>query len=165
MSDYLIFACTKCKQYSYVKTTQKTKKCLRCGRNHLVEKILDSGVIINGITKALEAVKARQNGLAIKDSKGGLNLRSENDFVIKKESRKPKVLKIKELNYDELFKKILIEIKNSLIYSAKKGVPGYYIDMISKERNIPLENVKSLKKVFLKNNSLQLSNNCFYINL
>jgi len=165
MSEYLIFSCTKCYQYSYVKTSQKTKKCLRCGRNHLVKNIIDSGIVVEGITKALEVVKKEQNELAIKDSKGGLNLRSENDFVMKNESKKNDFLKNGAFDYDELFKQILIEIKNSLIYSAKKGVPGYYIDMISKERNIPLENVKSLKKVFLKNNSLQLSNNCFYINL
>jgi len=165
MTEYIIFTCSKCKQYSYVKTSQKTKKCLRCGRNHLVKNVLTSGFIVNGITKALEVVKQKQNELAIKDYKGELNLRSENDFVLKNELKNKRFSKNKVLNYEEMFKKLLIEIKKSSIYKAKKGVPEYYLDMVSKEHNISLETLKSLKNTFLKNNSLQFSNNSIYINL
>ncbi|MHA2220106.1 MAG: DUF1922 domain-containing protein, partial [Candidatus Hodarchaeales archaeon] len=45
-TPYLIFACYKCKQFLYAKTTQKTRKCLRCGRMHKIEKIIDSGEIV-----------------------------------------------------------------------------------------------------------------------
>jgi len=64
-NPYLLFACSKCKQYLYVKTTQKTKKCLRCGRQHKVSSIINSGEIVRGITKAVEMVQFRQNELAI----------------------------------------------------------------------------------------------------
>ena len=75
-SPYLVFTCKKCRQYSYVKTTQKTKKCLRCGRTHQVKDILSLGEIIYGMTAAVEVVKQKQTELAIPE------FRSEGDFVV-----------------------------------------------------------------------------------
>ena len=66
-SNYIVFSCTKCHQYSYVKTTQKTKKCLRCNRTHQVQTLLGSGEIVKGMTAAVERVKVLQNELAEKE--------------------------------------------------------------------------------------------------
>ena len=165
MSEYLIFSCTKCSQFSYVKTSQKTKKCLRCGKNHLVKNLVVSGIVVNGITKALEVVKEKQNELGLKNSKDGINFRSENDFIVKAKIKKENYNKSNNLHYEDLFKKILIEVKNSQIYNAKKGIPEYYIDMILKDNNIPFEKVRVLKREFLKKNALKLLKNCFLINL
>ena len=75
-TPYLIFACKKCKEYSYVKTTQKTKKCLRCGRTHQVQRILNDGEVVCGMTEAVNSVKRKQNELAIPE------FRSGSDFVV-----------------------------------------------------------------------------------
>ena len=85
---YLIYACLNCKQFSYVKTTQKTAKCLRCGRFHKVSKILHKGEIVKGITAAMNHVKEKQNQLSINESKFQLNLRTEGDFSPVKHSKK-----------------------------------------------------------------------------
>ncbi|MCK4859155.1 MAG: hypothetical protein KAS87_01200, partial [Candidatus Omnitrophica bacterium] len=75
-TPYLVFVCKKCRQYSYVKTVQKTKKCLRCGRTHQVKDILNLGEIVSGMTEAVNTVKRKQTELAIPE------FRSEGDFVV-----------------------------------------------------------------------------------
>ena len=75
-TPYLVFACKKCKEFSYVKTIQKTKKCLRCGKTHQVRDILNKGEVVNGMTEAVNAVKRKQNEIAIPE------FRSGGDFVI-----------------------------------------------------------------------------------
>ena len=59
-TPYLVFCCKKCHQYSYVKISQKTKKCLRCGSVHQVSSIMSNGDIVKGMTNALELVKKKQ---------------------------------------------------------------------------------------------------------
>ena len=83
-TPYLVFTCKKCRQYSYVKTTQETKKCLRCGRTHQVKDILNLGEIVYGMTAAVETVKQKQNELAIPE------FRSEGDFVVATNNKKNK---------------------------------------------------------------------------
>ncbi len=41
----------------YAKTTQKTKKCLRCGCSHNVSTVINSGVIVKRMTEAVNMVK------------------------------------------------------------------------------------------------------------
>ena len=55
-TPYLIYESSKCRQFMYVKTTQKGKKCLRCGRTHVVSKIIDSGEIVYGMSAAVAEV-------------------------------------------------------------------------------------------------------------
>ncbi|MHA1292432.1 MAG: hypothetical protein ACTSQJ_07175, partial [Promethearchaeota archaeon] len=52
-TPYLIFNCNKCKQYLYVKTIKKKKKCLRCGFVHKVKNIKYSKNIVYGLTSAV----------------------------------------------------------------------------------------------------------------
>lgn len=59
MTDYLVFACGKCGQYTYAKTSQKGKKCPRCGRNHKVNSV--NGRIVDGCTAAMKTVKKLQD--------------------------------------------------------------------------------------------------------
>ncbi len=54
-TEYIVFQCTKCDQYTYAKVKQKSKKCPRCGRNHVVANL--EGVIVEGITNAMKLVK------------------------------------------------------------------------------------------------------------
>ncbi len=83
-NPYLIFTCSKCTQYLYVKTTQKSKKCLRCGRQHKVSSIINSGEIVKGMTKAVEMVKTRQNELAVEELGAKPEFRAGDDFTIMK---------------------------------------------------------------------------------
>ena len=59
MQNYIVFRCSKCFQYTYAKTSQKGKKCPRCGRNHTVLKL--KGDIVEGPTEARNKVVLMQN--------------------------------------------------------------------------------------------------------
>ncbi|HEC40319.1 hypothetical protein LCGC14_1173030 [marine sediment metagenome] len=143
-TPYLIFACSKCKQFTYVKTTQKGKKCLRCGRQHKVESILNSGEIVNGMTKAVDGVKQKQGEFAIKENDGILELRSAGDFTISNKavldsvSRKEKTKDADEDYYNQ-FKTMLSEL--SMTY---KKFPYYLIEIMGEDYNIPETEIKIL---------------------
>jgi hypothetical protein len=144
---YVVFRCSKCKQYLYVKITQKTKKCLRCGRQHKVTSIIDSGEIVKGMTKAVEAVQTRQHELAIKELGTTPEFRTAADFTIK---RKPKII-IDIDTYDDdtsfssRFTKMLQEISSSYSY-----FPYYVFEVMAENFNIPDSEVKILVNTFLK---------------
>ena len=97
-NPYLIFECTKCKQFMYVKTTQKGKKCLRCGRTHTVSKIINSGEIVNGMTTAVEEVKKKQNEFGISALGHTPELRAFGDFKTSGSESKP--IRIEEIEED-----------------------------------------------------------------
>ena len=81
---YIIFPCDKCKQYIYVKESQKTKKCLRCGHSHQVNTIKNYGEYVKGMTKAVERVIKKQEEMAIKRFGIIPEFRSSNDFLLSK---------------------------------------------------------------------------------
>lgn len=126
---YLVFTCVKCGQYSYVKLTQKGKKCLRCGRTHQVSKIKNSGEIVNGISAAVEMVKKRQNKLAIETLGGDPDLLTTQSF---KKVKEPSFTTYKEGKEDsdnyEKFKRSLIKKTNRF-----SEFPKYVIDLIAEE--------------------------------
>ncbi len=122
-TPYLIFKCKKCKEYSYVKTAQSTKKCLRCGRVHQVREILKNGEVVYGMTEAVNTVKKNQNELAIPE------FRSGSDFVVASLSvtlPKSRVKAVKNedqiINYKENYAEMLFEI--SKLY---KRFPKYML--------------------------------------
>jgi len=139
-SPYLVFTCKTCQQYSYVKTTQKTKKCLRCGHTHQVKDILNLREVVYGMTAALEAVKQKQTELAIPE------FRSEGDFVVATNNfptrtpvkkSKMKVLSDidnvivknndKNINFEEMFSEVLLEL--SKLYG---GIPALELRLLIK---------------------------------
>lgn len=139
---YLIFACKKCQQYSYVKTTQKTKKCLRCGRSHQVRDILNKGEVVYGMTEAVNAVKRKQNEIAIPE------FRSESDFVVATHDIIRPTLRVKairnndkEIDYGKKFSEMLFEL--SKLY---KRFPKYLLEIIAEDYKIPTIELKSLIK-------------------
>ena len=169
-TPYLIFTCSKCRQYSYVKTTQKTKKCLRCGRTHQVKDILSLGEIVYGMTAAVEAVKQKQTEIATPE------FRSEGDFVVatnKFPTRTPvrknkkKVLSDKDsdknVNFDfkEQFSEVLLEL--SRLYGK---FPRYMLEIMADNYGIPALELKLLIKSFKKQGILTvLKNEDFYYQL
>ena len=145
--SYLVFTCLKCKQYIYVKTTQKTKKCLRCGRQHKVALILNTREIVKGITKAVEMVKTRQHELAIKELGTTPEFRASDDFTVK--SRPKKIFAIdnssNDNDYSSKFTKMLQEISGS--YTV---FPFYVLEIMAENFDIPVSELKILVKVFQK---------------
>lgn len=169
-TPYLIFTCSKCRQYSYVKTTQKSKKCLRCGCSHQVKNILSFGEIIYGMTAAVDYVKQKQSELAIPE------FRSEGDFVVasnkfptrtpvKKGKRKVLLEKdsVKSVNIDfkEQFIGILFEL--SKLYGK---FPKYMLEIAAENYGIPAVELNLLTKSFRKQGVLTvLKNEDFYYHL
>jgi hypothetical protein len=172
-TPYLVFTCKKCRQYSYVKTTQKTKKCLRCGRTHQVKDILCSGELVYGMTEAVNTVKKKQTELAIPD------FRSEGDFVVatnKTPTRTPdKINKkkivlgsdrdrdeiidnAKNIDLERLFSDVLFEL--SKLYGK---FPKYMLEIMADNYGIPALELKLLTKIFKKRGIISvLKNENFY---
>jgi hypothetical protein len=160
-TPYLVFACKKCHQYSYVKITQKTKKCLRCGRMHQVNSIISEGKIVNGMTAALEMVKRKQAELAeypefqVEQSFSIITKFSEPSYKdINKRKRKSIFsLENEEENYDIRFKEMLTEL--SKMYPT---FPKYLIDSMADKYAIPGKFIPSLIRKLIKQGGLKHSN-------
>ena len=146
-TPYLIFACRKCQQFVYVKTTQKTKKCLRCGRSHQVKTVLNEGEIVHGMTLAVNTVQRKQNEFAVPE------FRSQNDFIIDTKSIHSNSLtfsyskedKIDEPDIKFKFKTLLLKL--SKLYSK---FPGYLIEIMAEDFGIPSQEIPRLIKKFKK---------------
>ncbi len=139
-TPYLIFACKKCGGFSYVKTVQEVKKCLRCGRTHQVRDILKNGEVVSGMTEAVNTVKRKQNELATPE------FRSESDFVVAtntivRPKNKKKVIKDEdqEIDYTGKFTEMLLEL--SKLY---KRFPNYLLEIMAKDYGIPVIELKTL---------------------
>lgn len=141
-TPYLIFACKKCGGFSYVKTVQKTKKCLRCGRTHQVRDILKNSDVVYGMTEAVNTVKRKQNEFATPE------FRSGSDFIvatlsIAKPKSKGNALKSKdqEIDYAPKFNEMLCEL--SRLYNR---FPEYMLDIIAEDYKIPSIELISLMR-------------------
>ena len=169
-TPYLVFTCKKCRQYSYVKTAQKTKKCLRCGRTHQVKDILGLGEIVYGMTAAVDTVKQNQTELATPE------FRSEGNFVVATnrfptrtpvKKSKSKVLLDKEVdkniynNFKEQFSEILLKLSKLYV-----KFPKYMLEIMAENYGIPALELKLLIKNFKKKGVLTvLKNEDFYYQL
>ncbi len=143
---YLVFACTKCGQYSYVKLIQKGKKCLRCGRTHQVRKLKNSGEIVNGISTAVEMVKKRQNELAIDELGGKPDLLTSQSF---KKARESSFSNYKEENegldqYEE-FKRLLIKKTKRFT-----DFPRYVIELVAEESGLTKSEREKYLRILIK---------------
>ncbi len=130
-TPYLVFTCSKCKQYIYVKTTQKTRKCLRCGQQHKVVNVVDTGEIVNGMTEAVNRVKQRQAEFGnIPEFRATGDFKSSNKikFNLIQEKEIPDINE----DYSADFKRMLSEL--SLMY---KKFPFYLIEIMAEDYNIP----------------------------
>ena len=139
-TPYLIFACKKCEEYSYVKTVQKTKKCLRCGRTHQVQGILKDGEVVCGMTEAVNTVKRKQNALATPE------FRSGSDFVVATKSNARPEIRLnskrtedQEIDYEDKFTRMLLEL--SKLY---KRFPKYMLEIMAEDYGIPAIELKTL---------------------
>jgi len=148
-TPYLIFTCRKCQQFGYVKTTQKTKKCLRCGRTHQVSS-LSKGEIVYGITAAVDTVKKKQNEFSVPE------FRSTSDFIVAtnsiarpKNSVKALINKDQESDYKGRFNDMLMEL--SKLYGK---FPKYLLEIMAENYGIPQSELSLLINEFKKNEIL-----------
>jgi hypothetical protein len=162
ITPYIIFKCAKCKQYLYVKTTQKGKRCLRCGRNHTVSAVRDKVEIVYGLTAAVKKVKEKQNELAERELGHKPEFRSSNDFKVAGFPSSIKKRKLgKEKDFTEKFQEMLREISNTY-----KKFPSYVFEIMAEDYGIPLSELKILVHTFQNEGILiRLSDNVYSINL
>ena len=162
-TPYLIFACNKCHQFSYVKLNQKTKRCLRCGRVHQVNKIISTGETVSGISNALELVKKKQGKL-----KGDSYFKVESSFEIlpgrenitkkqngqdhKNEQQNISFSDVKEENFAYEFKEMLHELAKMY-----KSFPKYLIYIMAENYSIPKQEVSNLLRVMMREGFLNYS--------
>lgn len=139
-TPYLIFACQKCGGFSYVKTVQKTKKCMRCGRKHQVQDILKNGEVVSGMTEAVDTVKRKQNKLATPEFRSGSDFIVATRSVDRPKSRKNAFKsKNQEIDYRSKFNEMLIEL--SRLY---KRFPEYLLKIMAEDYQIPTVELKTL---------------------
>ena len=159
-TPYMVFACTKCRQYSYAKTSQKSKKCVRCGYTHQVSKIIDGVEIVNGISNAVELVKKKQNDFALKKLGSEPDFRTLGDFkIFKKVKDKKKTISTYSIdNYYEKFKQILCNLS-----ARYNSFPYYMIEIMAENYGIPKSEIKLLIRKLRKQGFLiQLNDDYTY---
>lgn len=141
-TPYLIFACRKCGGFSYVKTVQKTKKWLRCGRTHQVRDILKNSDVVYGMTEAVNTVKRKQNEFATPEFRSGSDFIVATHSIVKPKS-KGNALKSEdqEIDYSPKFNEMLFEL--SRLY---KRFPEYMLDIIAEDYKIPAIELISLMR-------------------
>lgn len=145
INPYVIFICTKCHQYLYAKTTQKTKKCLRCRKTYKVILILNNGERVYGISNAIKRVKELQNAL------GASQFSTENEFSICSKIKAKKDLSRAGDEYESLFIDLLKELS-----SKYKEFPFYMMELMAQECHIPPMELKILIRKFVKEKKLIL---------
>jgi hypothetical protein len=153
-TPYLVFVCKKCRQYLYVKTTQKSKKCLRCGFTHKVSSILDNGEMIEGMTAAVDFVKKRQNELAIKELGHTPEFRAFGDFKVTTLNPKNQCRGESDSKFEELLEEISTKYKK---------FPLYIIEIMAENYGITNADLKDLIKSFKKQGVLVQVNSYSYM--
>ncbi len=150
-TPYLIFRCSKCRQYLYVKRSQRNKKCLRCGKSHNIKNINEEE-IVNGMSIAVKRVKERQNELAKKTSGGKPELRGASDFHVSSDTKNLGFIK-KHRKSNEIKERFQVLLKE--LSSKYKIFPKYMIELLIEDYQIEKSDLKfliisALKKELLK---------------
>jgi transcriptional antiterminator Rof (Rho-off) len=161
ITPYLIFACKRCQQYSYVKTTQKTKKCLRCGHSYHVKDLLKEGEIVSGLSKAVDTVTRKQNELSVPE------FRSQGDFVINTSDKIPKKQNLRSLPKENFKKRNETDVKfKALLYNLANlygKFPRYMIEIMAENNGISSGEIPRLIEIFEKQGILvQLKDDGLY---
>ena len=147
-TPYVVFSCSKCHQFTYVKTNCKTKKCARCGYINNILKISKTGKVVLGISTAVEVVKRKQNELAVKELGTHPEFRTFNDFKVAQSLENSEISQEninEDLEYQARFKEMLIKL--STMY---KSFPYYIIEIMADNYGIPNSEVNLLTRSFQK---------------
>ena len=150
-TSYLVFACQKCNQYTFTKTTRKTKKCVRCRHLNPIESVMDRGEVVKGISIAVELVKQRQNEFAIEELGTSPEFRTLDDFKIGTSIQNgvSMVEEDKDEEYRTKFDRALHEL-----CGLHKKFPFYMIELMAEKYGIPRSEIKILTRAFQKEGRL-----------
>jgi len=186
---YVVFKCLKCKQYTYAKTTQKSKKCPRCNANYKTIIILNNlpkfdGILVDGLINASQTVKRLQFEISIFKTQSFNSLTSsislENRITKSNNILSTKTLQVKKLEEDPLYEYTLkkqeidewfIKLINFLkcIQVQEKideniGFPEYVLDISITELGIP-NNLKTqlIQKFKKSQNVIKLNNGNYFV--
>lgn len=151
-----MFSCSKCKHYSYVRISQKGKKCLRCGRAHVVVNLDKISEVVNGVTAARDRVIQLQNELATQELGGEPALRAASDFYLPISGFKT-LSPISRLGADREERGLFIAFKSVLekLHQHYKKYPPYLIELLALDRGISKEESKLLMAEFLNKGLLK----------
>ncbi len=149
---YVIFRCAECGQCMYVKSTQKTKRCLRCRKTYKVPVILDKMVVeeVNGMTNAVERVKELQHQLALKQLGNEPDLATPDSFAVascspRRGKRTSGIPSQKLTPLEQRFLALLRDV------SAKYEVfPFYLLGLASIEYGFEANELELLVRTFVK---------------
>lgn len=157
-TPYLVFACYKCLQFSYVKSTQKTKKCLRCGHSHKVESLLNKSEMVNGMTNAVNRTKHLQHEFSRQELKREPDFVSEGGFMIasSKVSDASILLPKNEDEDEQLFNSFILMLRE--LSEMYKTFPKYIIEIMAENRHIPQSELANLMRRALKEGHLMNRN-------
>ncbi len=162
-TPYLVFSCKKCNQYTYAKTTRKSKKCARCSHLNIIEEVKVNGEVVNGISIAVEVVKLRQNQFAIEELGTSPEFRTVDDFKITTTSQKEFSI-IKDDKDEDYYSKFSLGLQE--LHGLYKKFPIYMIELIAEKYSIPESEIKLLIKTFQKERKLIKTNgNLYKLNL
>ena len=160
-TSYIVFSCNKCSQYIYVRSSQKFKKCVRCGYIHKLEKRIDHGEIIKGISNAVDLIKKKQNDLAINELGSEPEFRTLDDFTITQKVKLQKNNAKFNNEVSEYFEKFKIMVCD--LSKTHNSFPYYAIEIMAENYGIPKSEVKLLTKRLLRKGFLvRLKDNYLY---
>ena len=161
-TPYYVFACSKCLQYSYVKTKQKTKKCLRCGMLHHVKNLASISEVINGITAAKDRVIILQNEFARNYLGFEPAFHADNEFSLNlSTSKKPREVK-KFIPKDDEAEISKFKIILRSLHTQYKEFPRYLIELAAQDWGISKKEIHFLITKFLHEGSLKKTNEGLY---
>ena len=149
MTNYIIFACSKCNQYTYAKSDQKGKKCPRCGRGHVITEV--NGEIVESLVEASNLVRKLQSNFA--GQKPRLESKSFGFSVLnQKKSEEVVVNKKKSIEEGISYKEYLICIKNlKAIYTE---MPAHIYSMFLQKKGLSEAEINQFSSVAIKENKL-----------
>mgnify|MGYP006278774889 CR=1 FL=1 len=162
---YLIIGCIRCHNHFYVNLTkgQKIKACPRCKKKNLVDKT--KGIVVEGMTAAVEKVKEKQHELALKElgREPSFEVVSGKSFEIPNLDRQKKNVRqynskftrtknSEKLKEGYLFLRILKDIAQE--YTE---FPIYLLEYKAGEVGLPVPEIKIYLRQFVKQEILSIN--------
>ncbi|MBN1801448.1 MAG: hypothetical protein JW891_08080 [Candidatus Lokiarchaeota archaeon] len=159
VTPYFVFCCFKCNNYSLVKTTQKRKKCLRCGHFHIVTQLESTSEVIKGATAARKRLIELQNSLSLKETGRLPDFSADGDYSISNSSNFDNIYSNKELTKYDFFKMVLRKLDQRF-----KRFPEHVIYMLAEDHGISKEKVKRFIDICFREGFLKKTQeDLFYI--
>ena len=161
---FIIFKCPKCKQFSYFRKQQKTKKCLRCGKVFQVSKLTNIIDEVIGHANAVKLVKELQNNISNSIQDLGPNFHATDEKILSLTNftniislDHEKISRNHENNLEAQFHEILADLRKQY-----KKFPKYLIDILVSDRGLPLKEIDAYLRKLIRLNKISISSDGYY---